>query len=378
MDKPIRVAHIIDVMDNGGIEAVVMNYYRNIDKEKVQFDFITSDVSSLPQKEEIERLGGKIYITPRFTKIFKYNKALKKIFKENNYDIVHCHMGTLALFPLRIAKKCKVKIRIAHSHSTSNKKEWKRNLIKNILRPFSKIYATHYFACGELSGEYLFGKKTHQKGKIYILDNSIDIETFKYDEEIRKKTRKKLELEKKFVVGHIGRFVSQKNHLYLIDVFKEIHEAKKDSVLLLVGEGPLEEEVKERVAFYNLEDKVIFFGSTKNTANLYNAMDCFLLPSLYEGLPVVGLEAQVNGLNCIFSDKVTKEIKINNNVMFLPIDDESKKQWKNNVIENMIENREIGKCAFYGSKYDITKSSKNLVELYYLFLEKGRRSNCND
>lgn len=359
MSTPIRVAHIIDVMDSGGIEAVVMNYYRNIDRTKVQFDFITSDISKLPQREEIEKLGGRIFLTPRYTKIFKYGKVLKKIFSENKYKIVHCHMGTLALFPLRIAKKCGVEIRIAHCHSTSNKKEWKRNLVKNILRPFSKIYANKYFACSELAGRYLFGNKEFDKGNVTIVNNAIDTEKFAYNENVRNEVRKELDVENKFVLGHIGRFVTQKNHTFLIDIFNEVKKKRNDAILILVGEGPLEKETKEKVENLNISDSVKFLGVRKDCDRLYQAMDVFVLPSLYEGLPVVGVEAQCAGIKCLFSDKTTKEIEITENALRVPLE---KNFWVDKICESSLGTRNVNV-----KKFDIKENAKVLQKKYKMY-----------
>ena len=359
----IRVAHIIDVMSSGGIEAVVMNYYRNVDKSKVQFDFIVSDKSTLPQKEEIEKLGGRIFVTPRVTKLFAYKKALKKIFKENNYQIVHCHMGALAMFPLSVAKKCKVPVRICHAHSTASKKELVRTLIKNILKPFAKKNATHYFACSEHAGRWLFGSKTFESGKVKVLNNAIDLSKFAYNEEIRKDVRSKLKLDDKFVVGHIGRFNEQKNHAFLIDIFAEIAKKKQNAVLLLVGEGPLEEEIKNKVKILGLENKVKFLGVMKDTSKIYQAFDVFVLPSLYEGLPVVGVEAQASGTNCYVSTTVSKELEMTDNIKFVSLEEEPK-VWAEEILKiDYTKNADaIKELTNHG--YNIKNEATKLQEFY--------------
>ena len=213
---------------DGGVESVVMNYYRNIDKSKVQFHFICDEDSTDIPYDEIEKLGGKVIVVPPYQKLFKYQKELYKIFKENKYKIVHSHINALSVFPLRVAKKAGVPIRIAHSHTTSNKKEWKRNLAKNILRPFSKVYSNQYLSCSKLAGKWLFGKKAFLDKKIKIINNAIDLEKFKFNKEKRNEIRKEIGLdEDTFLVGHIGRFVTVKNHEFLLDIFNEIHKKKK-------------------------------------------------------------------------------------------------------------------------------------------------------
>lgn len=355
-EQPIRVGQIIGKYLGGGVEAVVMNYYRNIDRSKIQFDFICDEDSTDIPYEEIKRLGGRVILVPPYQKIFKYNKALTKIFKKNNYKIVHSHINTLSVFPLRIAKKCGVPVRIAHSHSTTNKKEWKKNLIKQILRPFSKVYATDYMCCSELAGRWLFGNKEYDKGNVYLLNNAIDLEKFKYDKKIRKIKRKELEIDDDvIVIGHIGRFVAQKNHTFLIDIFNEVHKKNEKSILLLIGKGPLQEEIKEKVKRLSLENSVKFLGQRSDVNELYQAMDVFVLPSLYEGLPVVGVEAQATGLLCELSDDMTKETKVLNTTRFISLD-ESSREWAKIIL------LDYNAYLRMNTKNEITKNNFNIKE----------------
>ena len=245
--RPIRIAQVVGKMVNGGVEAVVMNYYRNIDRSQVQFDFIVDEDSTYIPREEIENLGGRIYIVPPYQKINKYIPALIKLFKENKYKIVHSHINTLSVFPLYAAKKAGVPVRIAHNHSTAAPGEWKKNILKYTLRPFAKVYATHYAACSEYAGEWLFGKKSMQRGEVTIFNNAIDLDKFKYDENVRNEVRKELGLENKFVIGHVGRFCYQKNQEFLIDVFEEVYKQDPNAALLLVGDGPDRKKIEEKV-----------------------------------------------------------------------------------------------------------------------------------
>ena len=247
-NEPIRVAQVIGKWLGGGVESVVMNYYRHIDRSKIQFDFICDNDSTNIPYDEIEKLGGRVILVSPYQKVFKYQKELKRIFKENKYKIVHSHINTLSVFPLYAAKCAKVPVRIAHSHSTTNKKEWKKNLLKQVLRPFSKVYATNYMCCSELAGRWLFGNKEYDKGNVYLLNNAIDLDKFKYDEKIRKKKRKELNInDSTLVIGHIGRFVTVKNHSFLIDVFNDLHKQNNNSILLLAGQGSLMNEMKKKV-----------------------------------------------------------------------------------------------------------------------------------
>lgn len=332
--EPIRIAQIIGKWVGGGVEAVVMNYYRHIDKSKIQFDFICDDDSTNIPYEEIESLGGKVILIPPYQKVLKYHKELKRVLKEGNYKIVHSHINTLSVFSLFAAKCAKIPVRIAHSHSTTNKKEKKKNLMKQVLRPFSKIFATDYMCCSELAGRWLFGNKEYDKGNVYLLNNAIDLEKFKYDENVRKEVREELEIkDSTLVIGHIGRFVEQKNHTFLIDIFEELHKEKEDSVLLLVGQGPLQEEIKAKVERLGLQNSVKFLGQRNDANRLYQAFDVFVLPSLYEGLPVVGVEAQAAGLLCVLSDDMTKETKVLETTKFVSLK-ENADFWNDIVLNN--------------------------------------------
>lgn len=189
-EKPIVIGMIMGKWLGGGVESVVMNYYKHIDRNKIQFDFICDNDSTNIPYDEIEKLGGRVILCPSYTKVFKYQKFLIDLFKKNKYKIVHSNVNTISVFPLRAAYKAGVPIRIAHSHSTSNKKEWKKNLVKNTLRPFSKKYANVYFACSELAGRWLFGDKTFNEGKVTIINNAIDLNKFKFNKDIRTKIEK--------------------------------------------------------------------------------------------------------------------------------------------------------------------------------------------
>lgn len=317
----VRVAHVIGKWLGGGVEAVVMNYYRNIDHNKIQFDFICDDDSTNIPYEEIEKLGGKVMLVPPYQKPVKYHKTLKKILKEENYKIVHSHINTLSVFSLFAAKCADVPVRIAHNHSTTNKKEWKKNLLKQFLRPFVKIFATDYFACTEHAGRWAFGNKKFENSKVFVLNNAIELEKFQYDVKLRKEKRKEFKIkDSTLVVGHAGRFVAQKNHDYIIDVFYEVHKKNNDSILMLVGQGPLMNGIKDKVKKLKLDDCVMFLGQRNDINELYQAFDLFLFPSLYEGLGMVLIEAQVSGLPCLASTEVPCIAKVTENLDFIDLD----------------------------------------------------------
>lgn len=372
--KEIVVAHIIGKWLGGGVESVVMNYYRHIDRTKIQFDFICDEDSTNIPYEEIEKLGGRVILIPPYQKLFKYHNKLKKILKDGNYKIVHSHINTLSIFSLFAAKCAGVPVRIAHSHSTTNKKEKKKNLLKQALRPFSKVFATDYMCCSELAGRWLFGNKEYDKGNIYLLNNAIDLDKFKYDEKIRSEKRKKLNIsDDTLVIGHVGRFVEQKNHRFLIDIFNEIHKQNSNSILLLAGQGPLMEEIKSKVESLGLEKFVIFLGQRNDIDELYQAFDVFCLPSLYEGLPVVGVEAQATGLLCIFSDDMTKETKVLDTTEFLSLK-QSAEEWTYTILKKSKSfKRKDTQKEITDKNFNIKNEIKKLEREYMMFFERNVR-----
>lgn len=363
--EPIRVAQIIGKWVGGGVESVVMNYYRHIDRSKIQFDFICDNDSTNIPYEEIKSLGGKVILIPPYQKVFKYHKELKKVLKEGNYRIAHSHINTLSVFSLFAAKTAGVPIRIAHSHSTTNKQEKKKNLLKQILRPFSKLFATNYMCCSEYAGRWLFGNKDYDNGNVYLLNNAIDVDKFLFNEKIRKQKRKEFNIkDDTIVIGHIGRFVEQKNHKFLIDIFKEFHDKVPNSILMLVGQGPLQEEIKEKVNKLNLNKYVMFLGQRKDTNELYQIFDIFVLPSLYEGLPVVGVEAQTSGLLCILSNAMTKETKILESTIFISIENTAR-EWTDNMLAAYKDYCRTDTKVKKSNNFNIKEESIKL-ENYYL------------
>ena len=372
-EQPIVVAQIMGKWFGGGVEAVIMNYYRNIDRSKVQFDFICDEDSTNIPYDEIKKLGGRVIICPPYQKIFEYERFLIDLFKKNNYKIVHSNINALSVFPLRAAKKTGVSIRIAHSHSTTNKKEWKKNLMKQTLRPFSKKYATDYFACSELAGRWLFGNKEYDNGNVYLLNNAIDLDKFKYyDEKVRKEKRKELNInDDTLVVGHIGRFVAQKNHTFLIDIFNELHKKEKNSILLLIGQGPLMNEIKQKVETLGISDSVKFLGQRDDVNELYQVFDVFLLPSLYEGLPVVGVEAQATGNLCILSDFMTQETKILDTTKFISLDMKTE-DWVSIILDNYIKfKRHDTTDEITKNNFNIKKETSELENKYVELMRKN-------
>ncbi len=301
---PIRVAQVMGKMLGGGVESVVMNYYRHIDRSKVQFDFLVDADSTRVPEEEIKALGGRVFRIPPYQHPLRYRKELVRLFHEEHWPIVHSHINTLSVFPLSAAKKAGVPVRIAHSHSTMGKGELAKNLMKLALRPLSNLYPTERLACSEYAGKWLFGRNAD----FTVIPNAIELEKFRFDPVIRQETRRELGIaDDMFLVGHVGRFMPQKNQAFLVDVLAELLPQKPDTMLAFVGDGPDRPDVQQHAQALGIGDHILFLGQRTDVSHLYQAFDAFCLPSRYEGLGMVAIEAQVAGCPCVLSDQVPHE-----------------------------------------------------------------------
>lgn len=370
MSAPVRIAQVLGKMEGGGVEQVVMNYYRHIDRSKVQFDFFIFESSSRVPEAEIESLGGRVYRLCGLKHTYRYIKTLTSLLKENGYHIAHCHLSTLSGPALKAAKKAGVPIRIIHNHSTSGgKRELVRNLAKALLKPFCGRNATHRFACSEYAGEWLYGKKTMcrlgesaDKNSVYIMRNAVDSSFFAYDENKRSSLRKELGIPANALVfGHIGRFCPQKNQSFLVDIFAEILKTEPNSYLLMAGTGGDMELIRSKINEAKLSDRALLLGQRSDTDRLYNAFDCFVLPSNYEGLCVVGVEAQAVGVSCVFSDKITPEVKLSEGLCFVPLK-ASPTEWAKNAISAARGSAKPADLAACG--YEIGEEAERLADFY--------------
>lgn len=364
--KPIRVAQMMTDMNFGGVEMVVMNYYRNIDRDKVQFDFFALEGSSIPQRDEIEKMGGRVYVVPKYTHLVQYEKEIQRIFRENNYKIVHSHMNTLSVFSLYGAKMVGIPNRILHNHSTAGTGETKKNIMKYILRPFAKVFPTELCACSKFAGEWIYGKRTDFK----VFNNAIDLKKYQFNQEKRQSIRKKLGIENKKVIGHVGRFCYQKNQEFLIDIFQVLANKCDDAVLLLIGEGETEPIIREKASALGLKDRVLFLGKQEDTSSFYQAMDVFVLPSRYEGLGMVAIEAQASSLPTLCSTEVPQEAKVLPSTLFLKLED-GPEVWANAImsVDSRCERKDTSD-ELRKAGYDIKVEAIKLVAFYEKMLGK--------
>lgn len=354
----IRVLHIFHEMANGGIEKFVMDYYRHIDRDKIQFDFLVSNEEEGYYDKEILSLGGKIFHAfPLKKNPMKCFFSIAKIVRANGYEIVHRHTGSaFGYFELRAAKFGGAKHLILHSHNNHA-----GNMSLHVLSKIFLKTKCKKIACSRDAGEWLFGAKSD----FFIINNAIECDRYQYTEEIRNKTRKLLNCDDKLVVGHVGRFERQKNHKRLLEIFKAVIESHPNSMLVCVGIGSLLNECKEYAKTLGIAENVVFLGARSDINELMQAFDVFVLPSLYEGFPFVLVEAQTSGLQCVVSKKVPDESNVAGKIQFVKLEN-SDIDWANIIVQQGSKNveRERGADIMKERGYDISKNARDLCEFY--------------
>lgn len=362
----IRILHVVTYMGRGGLETMLMNYYRHIDRDRIQFDFLVHREFEADYDKEIESLGGRIYKIQKLNPFSnKYKKSLRTFFLIHpEYKIVHVHQDCLSSVILKVAKECNVPVRIAHSHNSNQAKDI-RYPVKLYYKRWIAKYATALFACGADAGDWMFGGVPYT-----IVKNSIDAKRFLYNKQVRDNIRHQMNISHSFVVGNVANFSVAKNHIFLIDIFNEIQKKKENSVLLLVGDGPTINEAKNKVRALGLENKVLFAGVCGNVSELMQAMDVFVMPSLYEGLPLVLVEAQAAGLNCIISDNVPDDCKITKLVTKISLT-ESAEKWADTILSYENCQREDTYETIYKAGFDIVDNAVWLQEYYFKSMKEG-------
>lgn len=356
-----KILHVIGGMNRCGAETFLMNVFRNIDREKFDFYFLCYDENTYEYEEEIKQLGGIILRIPQLKKsgTKKFIKNLTKIIKDYKIDVIHTHTYYNSAIPLLVAKHNKIGIRIVHSHSTMS--EYKSSLIKKVYNLLSKIIiercANIFLACSDEAGKSLFFKNR----KFAIIKNGIDLEKFKINKEKRIEFRKKMNIEEnEILIGHIGRFEEEKNHQFLINTFNEILKINNKYKLILLGNGSKFKQIKNMCKEYKIENKVIFLGNVSNVSEIINAFDLFVFPSLFEGLGIVLIEAQANGIKCFASTEVPNEANIFDNIEYLELS-EGVNKWAEEIINSDTARKEID---ISNCEYDIKNTVKQLTIVY--------------
>ena len=370
--EQIRVLHVLGTTNLGGAESRVMELYRAMDREKVQFDFLIHTTEDGSYSEEIRKLGGKIYSLPRF-KVYNfltYRKAIKDFFETHlEFTAVHGHMTSTASIYLPIAKsvyrkKGKNLLTIAHARSAGVDRGIKGSLTK-LLRKNLKNKTDYCFTCSKEAGVAVFGKDWVEKGNVKTIPNAIECARFQYDESVRNTVRKELGLEDKFVIGHVGRFGFMKNHTYLVDIFAKLCEKKDNMAMVFIGKGEEEANIHEKLQKLGLEDKVLFLGNHFDVERYYQAFDYFVFPSTFEGFPGSVLEAQAAGLHCLVSDKVTREVALTPLVSYRSIE-EAPQNWAEEILKHEKEagNRKVDVSAIREKGFDVQGQAALMEEFY--------------
>ncbi len=380
--EPIRVLHIVGRMDHGGIETMIMNLYRNIDREKVQFDFLSHYGREAAFNDEIRKLGGRIYEMPAlrdethiyYWRYFDYINALHSFFKKHKeYKVIHCHMTNTASIYMPIAKKYGITCCISHSHNTKAKAGM-LGVVTDYLQKSIYKHATDMFACSESAMNWFYPKDVVESGKVKVIANAVDAQSFRFNPEKRAEMRKKLDVEDKLVIACIARFRPEKNQTFLIDVLAEILKTRDDVVFVFAGDGPCEEEVKAKAKALNVDKYTRFLGMRSDVPDILQAADVFTLTSLWEGLPVTGIEAQASGLNCVVADGVTREMNACNMVEYLSLDAPVSK-WAESFIEAAKKPREDTYEKLKATGYDIHTTAPWLQKFYLTKHEEGINKN---
>lgn len=365
MEEPIRILHVLGGLSLGGAESRIMDLYRNMDRQEIQFDFLVHSAQKEHFDEEIEILGGRIYRVPRFKvyNFLSYKRALKDFFAAHHeYRAVHGHMTSTASIYLPLAKKAGIPITIGHARSAGVAGGIK-GFITKFIRYSLKYKADYCLACSKKAGEAVYGKRWVKKEKVEVIPNAIDAKKYVYDKKIRTELRDKMGLTDKFVIGHVGSFREAKNHTFLIRIFEKIYENRKDAVLILLGEGSLMDSIKQQVSKAGLSQVVWFLGNKEEVSPYYQIMDYLVFPSLYEGLPGSIIEAQTAGLRCLVSDNITKEVGITELAEFCSLD-KTAGEWAGHILESCDYVRESRYESIRKAGFDIGTQIVRYSEIY--------------
>jgi glycosyltransferase involved in cell wall biosynthesis len=367
-NKEIKILHIADMKKGSGVASSLMNYFRYIDRTRIKFYIFSTSDGINSYNDEIIRLGGTVFIAPYYKRnLLQYILCLSKVIRNGLFDIIHCHEFVISLFALIIAKTGGVKVRIIHSHSKSIDSMTKRFVVFLSRRLF-RLFATDFFACSEEAGYFLFGSVC----KPYIINNAIDVDKFIFNEDARIRVRKEINITNNCkIIGHVGRFSEIKNHIFLIKTFVSILSKNDNCVLLLVGDGEKYQEIKNMAADYKISDRVIFYGLSDNVAELYSAMDVFVFPSLFEGLPLVGIEIQCSGLPVIASKNIPRQMEISDLVTWLDLNDGADK-WADEIIHLLSQenSRQDMSNIITDAGYNISVESEKLEKKYYELMKR--------
>lgn len=367
--EQIRILHVLGKLNRGGAETLVMNWYRYIDRTKIQFDFVIHTTEKCSYSDEILSMGGKIYSVPAYSgkNHIQYCKVWRNFFEQHTeYRVIHGHVRSTAAIYLNIAKKYG-RTTISHSHAM-NSGSGLSGLVKRFLQYPIRYIADYQWACSVAAGRYLFGKNQVKKNNFKVVNNAIPLSMFSYNADMRQQVRKKMNLQEGFVIGHVGRFIVEKNHEFMLEVFEKYYRNHSNAILILIGIGPMLEDIRTKVEQKGLTQAVRFLGERSDVADIMQALDVFLFPSTYEGLGIGAVEAQAAGLPVLISESVPREVKVSDSVCFLPIHKkESVDIWNAKLIElsKTEHNRSNSDKSIKAAGYDIATETISLAKEYF-------------
>lgn len=364
MNRKIRVLHVVSGLDFGGVGVLLYNYYINMNSNKVEFDFITHGKNGGYIEEKFKALGSKIYhITPKKDDIVKNIKEIKDVLYKERYDIIHVHQNHMSFIPLYLAKKVGVKTRIVHSHGFVKKMSIREKLKNNICTYFINKLANQYFCCSEEAGRWLYGNKIMNSNQYTLIKNAINLDKFRFNREFREKFRDKYKINNKLVLAQIGRFSPEKNHMFTIEVFKEINKRNINSILILIGNNQENERLLKKIDEYNLKKNILFLGKCENINEIMSAIDIVLLPSLHEGLGIVSIEAQAAGKRCLASTNCSREIELTPLIKLMDLD-KGAVAWANEILNNTDDYECKSIDILRDAGYDVKIEAQKLLDIY--------------
>ena len=367
----IRVIHFVATLGSpGGVQSLLKNYYERMDHEKVHFDFAVFDKDDHGFQHFFTEMGCNIfYVPPKKNGLKEHVDAIRKIFEDGHYDIVHTHQNFRGALTIWEAKRCGIPVRIVHSHRSNAPESIKVKVLRYFITKWIKRISTDWWACGHDAGIWMFGEKAVKSGKVHILNNAIDLSKYSYNEQVRNDVRKEFGFGDSLVIGNVARFTYQKNHHLLIDIFEKYHAHNSNSTLMLIGDGELENNVKELVRSKQIEDSVLFLGPRSDVPRLLQSMDLFALTSRFEGLPVVLVEAQCAGVPCVTSNNVTDEMAVTDLVSFVE-KNASINDWIKMISFTLQKQRKTHDKELKIRGYDISIEATKLEDYYQGLINK--------
>lgn len=375
---PIRVL-VVAPLGVGGVTNMMINIQKHLDRSLVNFDYLVFHDRREPCEDIVKEMGSRKLIASAddvkhrpLRRIFRL-KEIRKVCRKNGVQIMHYNADSPAdLMNIIAAKIGGVKYVTIHSHNAGFGTAGKGiRILSKFSKPLIPFFCDTYYGCSDLAAKFLLPKKIIESGDYTVLPNGIDLKKYDFNKEVRKEVRKELGLQNKYIVGHAGRFSDQKNHAFLLDIFQKVHEKDENTVLLLFGVGELVEPMKKKAKQLDIYDSVIFYGASNEMHRMWQAMDVFVMPSLHEGLPVTGIEAQASGLPCIFADTITKEVDVTGKSEFLSLGDPAN-VWADHILTHKNDVRISGVQALRNAKYDIQQTADTIIDLYLSVAERLR------